>query len=139
MAVETEKGRVVVLCERLVQATRVGYVDWRREDEETFVWQAEQAVVSIGSRDKDGEPPYQLVVANHSGETLEELTSALLENDQPAEWNEPLAVLYRAAHRNALGADEIIEALIESLPTRRAARSAGLASHSENRRGARAE
>jgi hypothetical protein len=139
MAVEIEKGRVVVLCERLVQATRVGHVDWNREDEDTFVGQAEQAVVSIGSRDKDGEPPYRLVVANHSGDTLEELTSALLENDQPAEWNEPLASLYRAAHRSSLGADEIIEALIESLPTRRAARSAGLGTHSENRRGARAE
>jgi hypothetical protein len=139
MAVEIEKGRVVVLCERLVQATRVGHVDWRREEEDTFVWQAEQAIVSIGSRDKDGEPPYQLLVANHTGETLEELTSALLENDQPAEWNEPLAALYRAANRSALGADEIIEALIESLPTRRGARSAGLPPHSENRRGARAD
>jgi hypothetical protein len=139
MAVEAEKGRVVVLCERLVHATRAGRVEWRREDEDTFVWQAEQAVVSIGSRDKDGEPPYQLVVANHQGETLEELTSELLENDQPAEWNEPLANLYRAAHRKSLGADEIIEALIESLPTRRGARSAGLPSVSENRRGARAD
>jgi hypothetical protein len=128
---ETEKDRVVVLCERLAHATRAGHVEWRREDDDTFVWQAEEAVVSIGSRDKDGEPPYQLLVANHNGETLEELTSALLQNDQPAEWNEPLATLYRTAHRKALGADEIIEALIESLPTRRGAPSAGLPPHSE--------
>jgi hypothetical protein len=139
MAVETEKGRVVVLCERLAHATRAGHVEWRREDEDTFLWETEQAVVSIGSRDKDGEPPYRLLVANHHGETLEELTSALLENDQPAEWNEPLATLYQAAHRKALGADEIIEALIELLPTRRGARSAGVLPHPENRRGARAD
>jgi hypothetical protein len=125
MAVETDKGRVVVLCERLAEATGAGQVEWRREAEDTFAWQAEQATVSIGSRDKDGEPPYRLVIANANGEKLEELTSELVANDQPAEWNEPLANLYRAALRKALGADEIIEELIESLPTRRAARSAG--------------
>jgi hypothetical protein len=128
MAVETDKGRVVVLCERLADATRAGYVEWRREGDDTFVWQAEQATVSIGSRDKDGEPPYQLLVVNENGVKLEELTSELVENDRPAEWNEPLAVLYRVAVRKALGADEIIEALIESLPTRRGARSAASSS-----------
>jgi hypothetical protein len=131
MAVETDKGRVVVLCERLADATRAGYVDWRREGEDTFVWQAEQAAVSVGSRDKDGEPPYQLVLVNANGEKLEELTSQLIENDQPAEWNEPLADLYRAALRRSLGADEIIEALIETLPTGRAARSTSVSSLAE--------
>jgi hypothetical protein len=143
MAVETDNGRVVVLCERLAEATRAGHVEWRREGEDTFLWQADQATVSIGSRDKDGEPPYELVITNSSGEKLDELTSELLDNDQPAEWNEPLADLYRAALRKALGADEIIEALIESLPTRREARSAdfsALAGRGEqNRRGARAD
>jgi hypothetical protein len=124
MAVETDKSRVIVLCERLADATRAGEIKWRREGEDTFVWQAEEAAVSIGSRDNDGEPPYQLVVLNANGEKLEELTSELLENDQPAEWNEPLAILYRVALRKALGADEIIEALIERLPSRRGARAA---------------
>jgi hypothetical protein len=122
MAVETDRSRVVVLCERLADATGVGQVKWRREGEDTFVWQAEEASVSVGSRDKDGEPPYQLLVLNTDGEKLEELTSELVENDQPAEWNEPLARLYRAAVRSALGADEIIEALIQRLPARRAPR-----------------
>jgi ankyrin repeat protein len=143
MEVETDKARVVVLCGRLVDATRAGYVEWQREEEEdTFVWQAEQATVSIGSRDKDGEPPYQLVVVNERGEKLEELASELVDNDQPAEWNEPLANLYRAAHRKALGADEIIEALIESLPKGRAVRSAGSSVPGRvehNKRGAPAE
>jgi hypothetical protein len=123
MAVQTDRAGIAVLCERLLDATRAGYVEWRREDEDVFVWQAEQAGVSIGSRDKDGEPPYQLVVVNGDGEKLEELTSELVEDDQPARWNEPLAGLYRSARRKALGADEIIEALIQTLPTRRAARS----------------
>jgi hypothetical protein len=128
MAVDSDKNRVVVLCDRLADATRAGEIQWRREGKDTFVWQAEEAAVSIGSRDEDGEPPYQLLVLNANGEKLEELTSELLENDQPAEWNEPLAALYRAALRKALGADEIIEALIERLPVRRSARAAGSSS-----------
>jgi hypothetical protein len=116
MAVKTDSGRLVVLCERLADATRAGDVEWRRENEDIFVWQGDKAAVSIGSRDKDGEPPYRLVVVNADGEKLEELTSELVDNDRPAEWNEPLAGLYRAARRSALHADEIIQALIEGLP-----------------------
>ena len=116
MVVQADTGRIVVLCERLADATRAGGAEWRREGEDLFVWQAGQGSVTVGSRDKDGEPPYQLIVVNADGEKLEELTSQLVDNDRPAEWNEPLADLYRAARRTALGADEIIEALIEALP-----------------------
>jgi hypothetical protein len=115
MTVQADSGRVVVLCERLADATRAGTAKWHGEGEDTFLWEGEQGSVSVQSRDKDGEPPYQLVVFNTNGVKVEELTSQLLENDQPAEWNEPLAVLYRSARRSALNADEIIDALIEAL------------------------
>jgi hypothetical protein len=111
-----ENRRVVVLCERLADATRARAAEWTREGEDVFVWAGGQGSVSIGSRDKDGEPPYQVVVANANGEQLDELTSQLLEDDRPAEWNEPLADLYRAARRSALRADDVIQALIEALP-----------------------
>lgn len=115
MAVQAENGRVVVLSERLADATHKGGAEWLREGEDVFVWQGEQGSVSIGSRDKDGEPPYQLVVVDSNGEKLEDLTSQLVDNDRPAEWNEPLAELYRAARRSALRADEVIQALIDAL------------------------
>ena len=116
MPVQADNRRVVVLCERLAEATRTRNAEWRRDGEDIFVWQRKQATVSIGSRDKDGQPPYQLVIVNPDGEKLEELASQLVDNDRPAEWNEPLADLYRAARRSALHADEIIEALIDALP-----------------------
>jgi hypothetical protein len=111
-----ENRRVVVLCERLAEATRARAAEWNRESEDTFVWTGGPGSVSIGSRDKDGEPPYQLVVANAGGEKLDELTSQLVADDRPAEWNQPLADLYRAARRSALRADDVIQALIEALP-----------------------
>jgi hypothetical protein len=116
MAVQVESGRVVVLCERLGDATRAGKAKWRDEGEDTFLWDGKQGSVSVQSRDKDGEPPYQFVVFNENGVKVDQLTSQLLENDQPAEWNEPLAALYRSARRSALNADEVIDALIQALP-----------------------
>ncbi|HKI22660.1 MAG TPA: hypothetical protein VKA24_04495 [Gaiellaceae bacterium] len=111
-----ENRRLVMLCERLAEATRAGRAEWNRDAEDAFVWTGGPGSVSIGSRDKDGEPPYQLVVLNSSGETLDELTSQLVDDDRPADWNEPLAELYRGARRSALRADDVIQALIEALP-----------------------
>ena len=111
-----ENRRLIVLCERLAESTRAGRAEWNREGEDAFVWTGEPGSVSIGSRDKDGEPPYQLLVFNARGERLDELTSQLVDDDRPADWNEPLAQLYRAARRSALRADDVIQALIEALP-----------------------
>jgi hypothetical protein len=109
-------ARVVVLCERLADATRRRTAEWNREGEDIFVWKGGPGSVSIGSRDKDGEPPYELVVLNADGERLDELTSQLLEDDRPAEWNEPLADLYRGARRSALRADDVMQGMIDALP-----------------------
>jgi hypothetical protein len=114
MAAEANVG-VVVLCERLADATRRHTVEWNREGDDTFVWRGRSGSVSIGSRDKDGEPPYELVVTNADGERLDELTSQLLEGDRPARWNEPLADLYRGARRSALHADDVIQGMIDAL------------------------
>jgi hypothetical protein len=115
MAAEANVG-VVVLCERLADATRRHTVEWNREGEDTFVWKGRSGTVSIGSRDKDGEPPYELVIMNAEGERLDKLTSQLLEDDRPANWNEPLADLYRGARRSALRADDVIQGMIDALP-----------------------
>jgi hypothetical protein len=80
------------------------------------MWEQDRGSVSIGSRDKDGQPPYELGIYNPNGEKVEELASQLVEGDRPADWNEPLAELYRVARRSALHADDIIDALIDQLP-----------------------
>jgi hypothetical protein len=61
MAAEAN-AQVVALCERLADATRRRTAEWNREGEDMFVWKGRRGSVSIGSRDKDGEPPYELVV-----------------------------------------------------------------------------
>ena len=115
MPATLENDRVVALCERLAQSTRAGGAEWNREGDDVFVWRVPEGSVAIGSRDKDGEPPYEFVVANANGERLDELKSDLVDGDRPAAWNEPLAELYRSARRSGLKADEVVDALIAAL------------------------
>jgi hypothetical protein len=117
MTRETVNDRLIVLCERLAGTTRAGAAEWRDEGNDTYLWNHAGGAVTIGARDGDGQPPYELAISNPQGLRVEELESALVESDLPAPWNEALADLYRAARRSALKADEIIDALIAALPT----------------------
>jgi hypothetical protein len=116
MAIRADHARLIVLCERLADATWARAIEWRGEGDDHYRWERDEGTVSIGARDRDGQPPYELAVLNSDGEKVEELASALVDDDRPAEWNEPLAELYGMARRSALHADEIIEALINALP-----------------------
>lgn len=113
----TVNDRLIALCDRLAAATRAGAAEWRDEGNDTYLWQNADGTVRIGARDGDDQPPYRLAIANQQGVRVEEVESALVGNDLPAPWNEPLADLYRAARRSALKADELIDALIAALPT----------------------
>ena len=110
--------QLIELCERLADATATREVEWRREGEDEYIWERKEGRIAIGARDRDGQPPYELTVFNGDGAKVEELASALVDDDRPAEWNDALAELYRVARSNALGADEIIAALMHALPTR---------------------
>ena len=108
--------RLTELAERLATATNGRSAQWELGGADTFVWRATEGSVTVGSRDRDGEPPYELTVSNPAAERVDELTSELLAGDQPAPWNDALVDLYRAARRSALRAYDIIDALIEALP-----------------------
>ncbi|HET9545850.1 MAG TPA: hypothetical protein VFO88_09750 [Gaiellaceae bacterium] len=116
MTREPVNGRLIVLCERLAESTRAGAAEWDDEGNDRFLWRHAEGSVRVGARDGDGEPPYELTISNDREVRVEELESALLGDDVPAPWNEPLADLYRTARRSALKADELIDALIAALP-----------------------
>jgi hypothetical protein len=108
--------RLTELADRLAAATTGRSAQWELDGDDVFVWRVAEGSVTVGSRDRDGEPPYELIVRSPSGEKVDELTSELLAGDQPAPWNDALVELYRAARRSALRADDIVDALIEALP-----------------------
>jgi hypothetical protein len=113
---DPDKQRLTTLARRLAAATTARTARWQLGDDDVYVWTANEGTVTVVSRDRDDEPPYELSVLTPSRQKVDELTSALLEDDRPAPWNEALVDLYWAARRSALGADDIIDALIEALP-----------------------
>jgi hypothetical protein len=117
MTTDLDKQRLADLAHRLAAATSARHAQWRFEGDEVFTWGTDQGSVKVASRDRDGEPPYELTLYNPSNEKVDELSSELLADDQPAPWNEALVELYRVARRSALRADEIVDALMEALPT----------------------
>ena len=117
MAIRADHARVIALCERLADATLRGATEWQHAVDDHFTWTRAEGRVVIGARDGDGQPPYEIAIFNPDGEKVEELASALADDESPADWNAPIAELYRAARRSALRADEIIEALMSALPT----------------------
>ncbi|MFL5923528.1 MAG: hypothetical protein ACJ75Q_00225 [Gaiellaceae bacterium] len=108
--------RLTTLVRELAVATAAGAAEWQASQPDVYSWRSSEGAVSVGSRDRDGDPPYELVVFNAGDEKVDELASELLADDQPAPWNDALLELYRVARRSALGAEDVIEALIGSLP-----------------------
>jgi hypothetical protein len=120
-------ARHVELCERLAGATMLGEVDWTVEEETAFVCRRSSGTVGIRSRDHDGEPPYELVIFNPDGAKVETLLSEWSIEEEPAIWNKALVDLYRAARRDALGVDKLLDDLLAELPaTQPAQEPAGL-------------
>jgi hypothetical protein len=116
MTQELEQQHLAMLAERLALATSAGNARWEMREPEVYSWTSTKGAVSVASRDRDGEAPYEVTVCNSAGQQVDGLTSELLDGDRPAPWNEALAELHRVARRSALRADEIIDALIEELP-----------------------
>lgn len=116
MATIDTRAPVIMLCERLAAATVSRAAEWRSDSEDQYVWERDEGSVKVGSRDRDGQPPYEMAIFNSDGERVDDLVSALVDDDVPADWNAPLAELYRVARRSALGADELIDALMAALP-----------------------
>jgi hypothetical protein len=120
--------RLVELCERLAAATTLGGIDWEVEEETAFLCKRRSGTVAVRSRDRDGEPPYELVIYSPKGEKAESLLSEWSAEQEPAFWNQPLTDLYRTARRKALGVDKILDELFAELPPvrrQRSERSAG--------------
>ncbi len=108
--------RLVELSRRLQAATDAGRLEWTAEEDTVFLWTASRGAIGVRSRDGDGEEPYQLDVFSAARQKVETLSSEWTADDQPAPWNDALAGLYRAARRQALGVDNILDDLLAELP-----------------------
>ena len=113
---ETPYERLVELSRRLSAATDAGQVEWMADEDTAFSWIGTRGAVSVRSRDGDGEEPFELDVFSAAKQKVETLGSEWTEDERPAPWNDAIARLYRAARRQALGVDRILEDLLGELP-----------------------
>jgi hypothetical protein len=108
--------RLIELCERLRRATETGKATWEPDRDTAFGWVGSSGSVTVRSLDADGDEPFELAVFSPGGQKVETLTSEWAEDETPAAWNAPLGGLYRAARRQALGVDKILDDLFAELP-----------------------
>ena len=108
--------RLIELCERLSAGTQSGQVAWHAQEATSFSWSGSSGAVNVRSLDADGEEPFELAVFA-SGQKVESLVSEWAEDESPAPWNDALGRAYRAARRQALGVDKILDDLFAELPT----------------------
>ena len=110
------QARLVELCERLAIATVAGELEWTPQGETSFVCERLSVTFRVRSRDRNGEPPYELALFNSDRMKVEQLLSEWSYNKQPAFWNDDLAVLYAIARRQALGVTHLLDDLLAELP-----------------------
>jgi hypothetical protein len=103
---------LIRLCEGLAEATVRSQVEWTAREETSFLYQSASGAVEIRSRDRDGEPPFELDVFNSRMEKVDTILSEWSADEEPAAWNQALLDLFRAARRRALGVDKIIDDLL---------------------------
>jgi hypothetical protein len=115
MTNEQDSNQLTKLAERLVDGTRVKSIEWSLSEPEVYSWGTPDGSVTIASRDRDGEPPYELAIFNPENVKVDALKSDLLLGDVPAPWNGLLADLYASARRSALRADDLIHALLSAV------------------------
>ncbi len=113
---ESPSERLIELTRRLKAATDAGQLEWEAVEDTAFLWTGSQGAVGVRSRDGDGEEPYELDIFGAERQKVETLVSEWAADEQPAPWNEAVACLYRAARRQALGVDRILEDLLRELP-----------------------
>jgi hypothetical protein len=108
---------LIEICRRLSAAAATGQLEWSAAQETVFLWTGKGGSISVRSRDGDGEEPYEVDIFNAAGQKVDTFSSEWVGKEQePAAWNDPMARLYRAARRQALGVDQILKDLLAELP-----------------------
>lgn len=113
---EAPHERLIELSARLQSATETRNLEWSAEEDTAFLWKGRSGAVEIRSRDGDGDHPFVLTIFSQGMQKVETLTSEWGEDEEPAAWNDALGRLYRAARREALGVDKILDDLFAELP-----------------------
>jgi hypothetical protein len=121
MSVSHTEKRLMLLAERLIDATSSRRVDWTVSDPTgtSFTTSHSSGSVTIESDDRDGAFPFTLIVIDPQGRRIESLTTGWTRDEegrpQNYEWNELWRRLYNAARSRALNIDSVIDSIIRDV------------------------
>jgi len=118
--VSSAAERLAQLARTLLSATQAGTVRWQKTDrEDAFAFQGSAASVIVQTRDRDGTMPYELVLLDASGSTVESIVSHYRldpeHSYQSEAWSSDLRSLWQEARVQALHIDELVDGIIGNI------------------------
>lgn len=123
----SSEQQVIDLIGRLHAATRAGRAKWGAESNFSFLLTVPSGSVRVGSVDKDGSAPYELIVSDENGVAVESVRSTWYHDPEaeewegePAAWNIPLKDLYETARSSALNIDKVIAGILKDVDENKA-------------------
>jgi hypothetical protein len=116
MTGDSTDERLAGLVIRLAELTRGAQARWELAEadrDDSFTYATPAGAVTVSSRDNDGRDPYVLAIQDAHGRLVER--AELRWNGADGHLYELVDRLYRAARRQVLRTDAVIEALLRDL------------------------
>lgn len=106
------KDSILRLVRILFDRTLNDSIEWASAGNDRFLHSTPRGATVIGSVDRDGEPPYDVVLFDEEGKSVASLQRGY---DDPQDEFELLRDLYETARRHALNIDPFVDSLIAEI------------------------
>lgn len=105
---------------KLAELTRVGEIDWQQAfDADAFQVSFRDNTIKIKPvRNSEGNQDIEIQLVNEGGQTVETFTDVDLTNEDVVDstnWFAVMSEIYEMARRTALGAEKVIDEILEDL------------------------
>lgn len=106
------------LLDGLTSKSKANALDWVASDdfEDFYEIVTTRSRILVGSRDGDGEPPYEVIIVKpNSTDIVETISGAGSRSEESAEVGRIITELYHMARRKALGVEDAVKAALKDL------------------------
>jgi len=113
---DSSMDKVRSLMRRLQIGTANNQILWEQQSDTAYLYARRSSSVWVAA-DSDGTAPFKLQVYDGDGQVVDEYETVMRATE--AEYraaNQELAELYKAARRQALRSDEVLDDLMQDLP-----------------------
>lgn len=116
--------KLIELMNRLDRATERGQISWTATDREAaFLYSTASSSIIVGTKDNDGQLPFELLLLNEKGSVIDTMISHRRDWIDSETWTfeynqggQELEHLYERVRRAVSGIDAKIDEILASLP-----------------------